>query len=217
MPLDDLQGESHFSGVIWNDTTFCPNANLKWRVGTQASSCFRKTHISKLKTIMSGRGLTIDTSGVINLSYSFVDNPYLEEIPIISAEGLKSFAAISNSFATNPILKSIDNIILPNTYSATVSSEVVMFKACPLLTDVTFAGVIPWSLNVSGAPLSPDSMKSIISCLKDYRNEPTNLDVYTITFKTDCWTALEADAEKPPEGNTWQEYVRLLGWKIGTA
>jgi hypothetical protein len=85
------------------------------------------------------------------------------------------------------------------------------FQRCGSLVEIRIAGIITQSVNMSACTkLSVDSMKSIISCLKNFagtENEYTR----TLTFPTARWTALEADSAAP-NGGTWKAYVGSLGW-----
>lgn len=83
---------------------------------------------------------------------------------------------------------------------------------CKSLTNVTIEGVIGKSMNLKYSPLSVESMKSVISCLKDYSSE--NTGVYTLTLKDECKAALEAEGATSPNGNLWTEYVSDLGWVL---
>jgi hypothetical protein len=79
------------------------------------------------------------------------------------------------------------------------------------LQNVIFEGVIATTLTLSGLKLlSPVSMKSAISCLKNYSGTDKEL-AYTISFSDDCWVNLEADSTAP-NGGTWKDYVLSLGW-----
>jgi len=86
------------------------------------------------------------------------------------------------------------------------------FLNCSSLKNITFEGVIGRGFDVSYSPLSVDSMKSIISHLKNYAGT-ANEYKYTVKFKGDCWTALEAESTAP-DGGTWKNYVETLGWNI---
>ena len=84
------------------------------------------------------------------------------------------------------------------------------FNWCNVLKNVVFTGTIGKSINLSYSPLTPESMKSVISCLKNYSGTSSEL-VNTISFTGACWAALEADSTAP-DGGTWEEYVYNLGW-----
>lgn len=103
------------------------------------------------------------------------------------------------SLATIRKIISHDNVVYNNT-----------FLTCVGLKNIEFEGTIGKSISFSHSPLSVDSMKSIISHLKDYSLD--NTGVYSLTFSDTCWTRLENDSSAP-DGGTWREYVEYtLGW-----
>jgi hypothetical protein len=92
-----------------------------------------------------------------------------------------------------------------------VTGAKVAFGSCESLENITIEGTIKCDWNMSYSPLlTPESMKSVISCLENYAgtsSEYTN----TVSFTDECWAALEADSAAP-DGGTWEEYVAALGW-----
>ena len=86
------------------------------------------------------------------------------------------------------------------------------FAGCNALKNITFVGVIGKSIGFPNSPLTPESMKNVISCLKDYSGT-SDADTQTLTFTSTCWTALEADSAAP-DGGTWKQYVKNKGWKV---
>lgn len=84
---------------------------------------------------------------------------------------------------------------------------------CKVLKDVIIEnGVIAQNWAFTYSPLSVESMKSIISHLKNFAGTE-NEGVYTIRFTDACWEALEADSTAP-NGDTWKDYVESLGWLL---
>lgn len=88
------------------------------------------------------------------------------------------------------------------------------FIHCNRLENLTIYGTIGQNnFNIQWSPLSVESMKNIISCLKNYAGT-SNDGAYEVSFSEDCWTALEADSTAP-DGGTWKHYVvYTLGWAI---
>ena len=84
------------------------------------------------------------------------------------------------------------------------------FRNCDRLKNIKMTGVIGRNIDFSYSPLTVESMKSIISCLKDYSGTD-EADLYKVSFNEDCWNNLEADSASPT-GGTWQDYVADLGW-----
>lgn len=67
-------------------------------------------------------------------------------------------------------------------------------------------------LNFQWSPLTTDSMKSIITHLKDLTGT-SNAKAFTIKFSSSCWDALDAEGNTAPHGGTWKEYVQdVLSW-----
>lgn len=67
-------------------------------------------------------------------------------------------------------------------------------------------------LNFQWSPLTTDSMKSIITHLKDLTGT-SNANAFTIKFSGDSWDALDAEGNTAPHGGTWKEYVQeVLSW-----
>jgi hypothetical protein len=85
------------------------------------------------------------------------------------------------------------------------------FSTASNLTTITFGGVIGKDINFQWSPLSVESMKSVITHLKNYAGT-ADAGKKTVKFTDACWTALEADSTAP-DGNTWRDYVETtLGW-----
>lgn len=62
------------------------------------------------------------------------------------------------------------------------------------LADVTFEGVIGQNISFADSPLTLASMKSIISCLKDYSGTD-KAGTYTLTLKDTCKTELQENTD----------------------
>lgn len=78
------------------------------------------------------------------------------------------------------------------------------------LAHLTIKGVIATSIDLSYSPLTVDSMKSVISRLKNYAGTDYEL-TYKVSFTSACWAALEASGVSP-SGGAWKDYVTDLGW-----
>lgn len=84
------------------------------------------------------------------------------------------------------------------------------FTNAVALKNITVEGTIGRSFYIHYSPLTVESMKSIISCLKDYANTDSEF-AYTVKFSDACWAALEASGGAP-YGGTWEGYVNSLAW-----
>jgi hypothetical protein len=92
-----------------------------------------------------------------------------------------------------------------------VTGARVAFGGCDSLENITIEGTIQCDWDMSYSPrLTPESMKSVISCLENYAGTSSEY-TKTVSFTDECWAALEADSTAP-DGGTWEEYVAALGW-----
>jgi hypothetical protein len=98
--------------------------------------------------------------------------------------------------------------------SAEHTKYTTTFRGCNNLKNITFDGVIGQNISFSDSPLSVESMKNIILHLANYAGT-TNEYAYTLTLKSDRWTALESEGATAPGGITWAEYINELGWNRG--
>ena len=84
------------------------------------------------------------------------------------------------------------------------------FTQCTALKEVYIEGTIGRSISFQHSNIDVPSMKRIITALADYST--SNTHTYSVTFKTECWNALETDS-KAPDGGTWKDYVyNAKGW-----
>lgn len=90
------------------------------------------------------------------------------------------------------------------------------FINCTSLKNVMFEGVIGSSINMLSCPLTTESLKSVISCLKDYSGTDSEYK-YTIIFKASAFNALETEGAASPNNNTWAEYIDDLKWNLTLA
>ena len=90
------------------------------------------------------------------------------------------------------------------------------FSNCNALKNITIEGEIPQSINFKDSQLTPESMVSVITHLKNY-NGTSNAFAYEVKFTDSCWNLLNTstDIEKPTGYSTWQEYVQdAFGWNV---
>ena len=206
---DNLNTSSpyRFAGTSWSKETFKPNKDIT--VGNygfyyhnwQGTAYDLAAQLEEL-----GVKLTMASSADTQTFYC----AWFTRIP--SCDFSKCSGAFDRVFyqATGTGLHTIDKIILPPEGKITSFSN--PFQGCTKLANVTIEGVIDQSISFSPCPLTVASMKSIISCLKDYSGTENEGD-YKLTFSSTCWDTLEADSTSPT-GTTWREYVQNLGWTI---
>ena len=111
-------------------------------------------------------------------------------------------------------LVTIDKIILPP--EGTITSFSDTFANLIRLKNIEFEGVFDKSISFSDSPLSVVSMKSIISCLKDFSGTDGEY-TYTVTFKTSAFNVLESEgatAEYNGVACTWAELIDNKKWNL---
>lgn len=187
---------------MWNDETFKPKYDIK---PTRSSSVFYGAGFTDFKAILDKQGVVFDTSNSTYMDNMFGEAYRITHIPEISAVKATNLGAC---FGYCEALVTIDKLIISTVQTTTFTNT---FRRCISLRDILFEGLIQSSIDFQYSPLSVESMKSIIGCLADYSTE--NTGTYTVTFKEDCWSALEADSTAP-NGGTWKDYVRNLGWLV---
>lgn len=89
------------------------------------------------------------------------------------------------------------------------------FTSASSLKNLTIEGTLGRDCKVSWCPLSAESLKSIITALKDYSggNEYT----YTVTFKASSFSALEKEGSTAMyngEPCTWSELIDNKKWNL---
>lgn len=184
----------------WNNTNFKPKYDIK---PTTAVGLFYTCDIADMADILEKQGVTLDLSSCPSLSNLCLNSPKLTRMPKIDASSATTIASV---FSWCQKLNTIDEFV----FSSKLTNANTAFGNCVSLVNFIASGEIACTISFQYSPLSPASMKSVINALKNYsgtNNEGSN----TVTFTSDCWTALEADSTAP-DGGTWQNYVESLGW-----
>ena len=188
-----------FSG--WAQENFYPKYDM---VPTNASFMFWNSYIQNLAQRLRDCGVILDTSNATNLA-TFAAGSSISVAPELS---FVSAVNATNVFGSCYALVEIEKIILGEDGNLTFTN---WFNECTKLATITFEGVIGQDINFQWSPLSVDSMKSVITHLKNYGGTP-GAGTKTVKFTEACWTAREADSTAP-DGNTWRDYVETtLGW-----
>lgn len=107
-------------------------------------------------------------------------------------------------------LRKVKKIILKADGSQTAIDP---FKSCNNLTDIDFEGLIGCSVTFQWSPLTAQSAINVITHLKDYSGTDSEF-VNTLTLSSSTKTALEAEGATSPNGNTWAEYIKDIGWNL---
>lgn len=153
----------------------------------------------------------LDTSKLTNATNMFYSN-YYQHKEYFEIDELNCSKATELTYTFNYCkVTRIGKLILKEGGTNTFSST---FGMAYDLKDITIEGRIGRDISFKDSPLTPASMKSVINALMDYSTENTH--TYTVTFKSSCWTALEAESTPKDEGidfeGTWKEYVYAKGW-----
>lgn len=110
----------------------------------------------------------------------------------------------------NDYVKKAKKIILKDDGSQTAIEP---FKNCINLTDIDFEGLIGCSVTFQWSPLTAKSAINVITHLKDYSGTDKEF-ANTLTLSSSTKTALEAEGATSPNGNTWAEYIKDIGWNL---
>ena len=193
-----------FSGDGWNEDTFTPLYDI--RVVGSGLNLFSNIKISNLTETLAKYRVTLDTSGATTLNYAFCSDT-IARVPTVSTVSVSKLHGV---FWWSHHLQQIDRLVLKEDGSQVFEST---FDGCTALTEIRVEGTVGESINLQWSPLTVESMKSIISCLKNYAGTPQQ-GTKTVRFSDSRWAALEADSVAP-DGGTWRNYVvSVLGWSM---
>ena len=206
----NLNNAAACSGAAWNKNTFKPNRDFNvGQYGFQYHNWWGNAY--DLAEHLETLGVKIQkVHHTMPFGYA-----WLTRIPTIEFNA--DTMPIDRAFIECRYLVTIDKIILPE--EKYIPSFNNPFGGCGQLKNITFEGIIPKSISFSGCPLTVESLKSIISCLKDYTGT-TSEHTYTVTFKTSAFNALEAEgttAEYNGEACTWAELIDNKKWNLTLA
>ena len=131
-------------------------------------------------------------------------------VPTIKITTFRGTVVLQKTFYFASRLHTIEKIILSDHTDGGSTSFNNTFYGASKLENIRFEGAINRDINFSSCPLSVESCKNIIEHLYNFAGTTSELK-YKLTLKSTCWTALN-EAEAPPTGETWQDYVNSLGW-----
>jgi hypothetical protein len=188
----------------WTKENFKPTCNI---VPTEADHMFnyhnRGGKAYDLAQHLEDLGVVLDLSNCTLGNYTF------EQAVVSRLPELNMAKGTFTCFVRNcKELVTIDKLIVSDAGNQNFTQT---FNACSKLKNITFEGVIGRSIGFSASPLTVASMKNIISHLANYAGTDNEL-VYTVTFTSACKTALDAEGNTSPNGNTWTQYIVDLGW-----
>jgi hypothetical protein len=200
-----------FAGYGWNKEKFKPKYDIK---PTRCDNMFAMHHNGieayDLAEHLEKLGIVLDFTKLEQLSTGRVFYyANVSRIPEINMQKL-DFTEFFNGCKA----ETIDKIICSTTKAQTFGST---FTSCTNLKNIRFEGVIQRSISFSPCPLTVESIKSIISCLKDFSGDATNDHKYTLTVKSSAFSALEvegATAEYNGVACTWAELIDNKKWNL---
>ena len=197
-----------FAGLghtCWNEKTFNPKYTFRPK---QLQYMFYNPKLPDVYPVLERNGITIDVSGVLNATYGFQDAALTTRFPPLKfSNSINTYLGLFKGCVS---LETIDYL-----YISDGKSLQDTFLNCHSLKNIEIGGVINYSdVNFQWSPLSLESMKSIITHLKDLTGS-ANEGKYKLTFSQDCWRVLDNDGMTSPNGNKWRDYVTDLGWVVG--
>lgn len=189
-----------FAGQGWTTDTFKPKYDIITSTG------YMLFHLSNIAADFPAllQELGVELAFTVPLfQYTFYGTAFtrLGEIEITggNAPYARAVYAYSKQLVTIDKITCVENGVFTNFFDGDTS-----------LANLTIEGVIGRDFNAIDSPLAVDSMKSVISRLKNYAGTSNELK-YKVSFSEACWTALEASGASP-SGGTWKDYVTDLGW-----
>jgi hypothetical protein len=220
--LGSTAASEMFAGIGWNDNTFYPNKNIN--AGKNAvNGMFSRSRITNLEERFNSLGITLNTSRATKADNMFYYCNQTEVIPVIDVSGVVETSSLTQMFYSCSKLQTIRKLILPENMTSTNCYN-YMFDNCSSLANIEVEGNIVQTISFSKSPLTVESLKSIITHLKDF-TDTSNASKYTVTFKrydsNTGYTAFEdledegATAEYNGQPCTWSELIAYKKWNLG--
>lgn len=195
-----------FAGDGWNVKTFTlPLTVIKANCVGMLAYHNNKGEPYDLVEQLKKYGGSLDFSKTFAMQNCF-QYAKVSRLGIINISAVSSATNCGATFASSHII-TIDEIVFAEKSFDWNNS---MFNGATSLMHLTASGVLANTINFQWCPLTPASMKSLISILKNFAGT-SSANTKKITFNEDCWSALEADSTAP-DGGTWRNYVTALGW-----
>lgn len=194
--------EFAFAGNGWNPTNFKPKHPIK---PTSARMMFylAENLVGEIEPIIG-----IDFSECTEFVQAFqnLGVSRLGVLDLRKAEGASGIFTNLHNIETIDKVKVGEN--LPAGFGLTNSTK---------LKNLIMEGVMPQNVNAPNAPFTLESLKSIITCLKDFAEDTTNHYKRTVTFKTSAFDVLEAEGETAEYNGTactWAELIDNKKWNL---
>ena len=193
--------ELAFAGTGWKTSNFKPKYPMK---PTNASMMFYKANglLGEIEEIVN-----IDFSSCTNFRQAF-QNCHTSRLGVID---LRKATDITNTFVNCYNMEKIDKIIVDESLPATL-----MFSNDTALKNVIIEGELVKNFSAGACPLTVESLKSIITALKDNSGTADEYK-YTVTFLASAFETLEAEgdtAEYNGVACTWAELIDNKKWNL---
>jgi hypothetical protein len=204
-------GQYSFAGQCWSKSTFYPNRDFSVYAYTFYYHNWLKTPYDFAERLEE-LGITMNfTTNATTQAFRVM---WVTRLPLLDFSKNVGYWDRTFSSASGSPLVTIDKIILPPEGKVTAFNDI--FGYCSALKNITFEGVLDKSISFSVSPLSVQSLKNIISCLKDFSITGSEY-AYTVTFKSSAFSALEAEgatAEYNGVACTWAELIDNKKWNL---
>ena len=186
-----------FAGIGWHEETFRPKYLIRPTIG-DGYMLFAASNIPEITE------QTADLSQLTRLDYTFYNTHGIKRVEI----RVPRLTRLDSTFLNNYSLETLCMFELPETCLINGG-----FQYCTNLKHLRITGVIGGQmLNLSWSPLTTDSMKSVILCLKNHSGTEKAYTC-TVQFSPACWAALEEEGDTAPGGISWRRYVtEILCW-----
>lgn len=199
-----------YAGTGWCKANFKPTEDIVCSVRTFARHGWNRYEVYDLAEHLDNLGVKI--AKMTSARETFLYCTMFTRLPELDASTCTYFY---DTFYGMTRLVTIDKFIV-NTDKATYWDG-NFFANCTKLVNIDMEGsIIGKSISFSDCPLSVQSLKNIISCLKDYSGTDSEY-AYTVTFKSSAFSALEAEgvtAEYNGEACTWAELIDNKKWNL---
>lgn len=196
--------EYGFYGTTWTEANFRPKYDIR---PEYINKMFKGCVILDLKKCLEDCGVVMDLSNASSGTHIFLWAT-VRKLPEIN---LSAMANLNQTFYGVSALQSIDKLVLADDGSQTFNTY--PFYNNSSLTDIIIEGLIGCSVSFQWSPLTVESAISVITHLKDYSGTDSEF-ANTLTLSSSTKTALEAEGATSPNGDTWVEYIKDIGWNL---
>ena len=179
--------EYAFASDGWTNEIFKPKYNIRVAFGNHGNIFSYSGITGSLKQILNDLGITLSFyqkegrhSGA---TFVFIGTKFTE-LPVLDFSAAEGDIALQSAFSNNPLLETIEKVILPVNCTAYGPNT---FQADYALKNIDFGGTIKYTLSFQWNPLTADSMKNIF----DHLDTADSDSARTVTVKTATKTAYD--------------------------